>query len=578
MDYFTGGGGKSHAIMKRKFIFYPLLVIIVLAGGLLGMWYWIGQAGTSPLERWIGEQVKSIVGTYLNPRVDFDDLDYQKPYTVVLQKFRLTVDDPDNPGKTLDVIYVDKLHLELAEIPQEGKPIRIKKLILDHPKINAIAAKSDGKFMGFQNMVKKTAQSASRPAQETAARLSEVFQIVLLQIIEGQVVYEVRGSGQPPMILDAINSRLDVEKDDQGWYKLAATLDRKPVFALNAKGRLDLDNLILAMDSLQLDIELGKDQYSKLPGSLQQMLKEHEVTGTLKLTASGRVPLGNAAACDLAATLAVDKLHFVAGEYKGEAQNVRGKLLLKDRRAALEYLDADTLKGKVHLDADLALAEPFDGRVHLTARNIQIEETLRAAGGGDTPRYKGVVNAEATLRGPMNMILTRAGGSGWLNLHNGSLVSLHIMADIGQALSQRITSILPAGRGNNQDTDSADLEFQFVGDKVHFTKISAQTSSFAVTGHGDVWFDKRLDLLLNGGPADKLLSVTDGGGGGGGGGIGNQAINAVGGLLNTVGRGVTGIAGEVLSQVATIVVSGTIGNPTVQIEAFRKIRDEFGGR
>jgi hypothetical protein len=562
--------------MKRKLILYPLIGIFILAGGLAGAWYWLGVAGPSPLKAWIGQQVKSIADSYLNPRMEFDGLDYQSPYTVILTKFRLTVDDPDNPGKKLDVVYVDKLHLELAEIPREGKPIRISKLILDHPKINAISARSDGKFMGFGNMLRERPESGTQPVRGAAPRLSEVFQIVFLQIIEGQMVYESRRSGQPPMILDAINSQMDVEKDDQGWYKLAATLDRKPVFALSAKGRLDLDHLVLAMDSLQLNIELSEKQYGTLPGGVQQMLKAHEVTGTLKLAASGRLPLGDPGSGELDANLSIDKAHFVAGEYKGEAQKVSAKLLLKDRRAVLDYLDADTLKGKVHLSADVNLVDPFDGRLHFAAKDILLEETLRAAGGGGgKPRYKGAVNTDISLSGPTNKMLTRSGGSGWLRLRNGRLTSLRVMAEIGQALSQKINSVLGGRQDSVQDTDSADLEFQFVGDKVHFTKILAQTATFAVTGYGDVGYDKRLDLLLNGGPADKLQSVMGEGRGQGG---GNPVLNVVGNVLNTVGRGATDIATEAFSQVATIGVGGTTDEPKVRIEPFRKIRDMLGSK
>lgn len=562
--------------MKRKLILYPLICLIVLAMGAFSVWYWIGMAGTSSLERWIGQQVKSIAGSYLNPRVEFDDLDYQSPYTVVLMKFRLTVDDPDNSGQTIDVIYVDKLRLELAEIPQEGKPIRIKKLILDHPRINAIAARRDGKFVGFQNMLKESKEVGTVPAQEEAPRLSEVFQIALLQIVEGRMVYESRGSGRPPMILDAINSRMDVEKDDQGWYKLAATLERKPVFGLSASGRLDLDHLALALDSLKLSIELGEQQYGKLPGQAQQMLREHEVTGMLQVTAAGRVPLGDPASCDLTATLSMEKMHFVAGEYKGDAENVSGKLLLREHRAVLDYLDANTLKGKVHLNANVSLVDPFEGRVYLAARGILIEETLRAASGGEgngKPKYKGAMDAEATLTGPMDKILTRSSGDGWLKLRNGRLGSLRIIDDIGRALAQNIKSLFSSEKQSRLDTDAADLEFRFMGDRVHFTNILAQTSTFAVRGHGDLWYDKRLSLLLNGGSPEDLKSVTDESDKGG-----NEVVNAIGDVLNTIGRGAEDLASGALSHVATVVVSGTTDEPKVRVEPFRKIRDMLEGK
>lgn len=563
--------------MKRKLIVYPLVSIIALVGGLVGVWYWIGMAGTSSLERWIGEQVKSIASSYLNPRVEFDDLDYQRPYTVVLKKFRLTVDDPDNSGQTLDVIHVDKLRLELAEIPKEGQPIRIKKLILDHPKINAISARSDGKFIGFQNMLKERKEVGTKSVPEEAPRFSDVFQIVLLQIIEGQMVYESRGSGRPPMILDAINSRMDVEKDDKGWYKLAATLDRKPVCGLRASGRLDLDHLVLALDSLKLDIELGEQQYGKLPGQTRQMLREHEVTGMLKVTASGRVPLGDPVSCDLTATLSMEKAHFVAGEYKGEAENVSGKLLLRDRRAVLDYLDADTLKGKVHLTANVGLVDPFEGRVYLTARGILIEETLRATSGGGEgegkPKYKGAMDTEVTLTGPMDKILTRSGGGGWLKLRNGRLSGLRVIDDIGQALAQNIKSIFSDEKETRPDTDAADLEFRFMGDRIHFTNILAQTSTFAVRGLGDVWFDKRLALLLNGGRPEAFRLVTEGGDGGG-----DQVLDAIGDVLRGVRRGADDIGTAILGQVATVVVSGTIDQPEIRVEAFQKIRDMLDGK
>ena len=559
--------------MKRKLLLYPVIGVLVIAVSLVGLWCWLGVPGPSPLKQWIGSQVKSIANSYLNPRVEFDGLDYQSPYSVTLTKFRLTVDDSDNAGKTLDVIYVEKLRLELAEIPREGKPICIKEMILDHPKINAISARRDGKFMGFGNMLRDTTQAGTQPAQES--RLSDVFQITLLRIIDAQVVYESRGSGQPPMILDAINCRLDVQKDEQGWYKLAATLDRKPVLAMNAKGRLDLDHMVLAMDAVQLDIELGEKQYGTLPASLQQMLREHEVTGALKLTASGQLPLGDPVSGDLTATLSMDKAHFVAGEYKGEAQNVKANLLLKDHHAVLDRLDADTLRGKVHLDVNVGLIRPFDGRIQLTVRDIRLQDTLRAAGGdtGQT-KYKGIMDADILLTGPMDKILTQSGGSGWVKLHNGRLVGLRVIASVGQALAQRIRSITFGGATQSYpDTDTADLELQFMGDKVHFTKIDAQTSTFAITGNGDAWFDKRLALLLNGGQPEKLRAATSGSGG-----SGNQVVNALGKLLHGSEHGAQSIGAEILSQVATVVVSGTIDDPQVRIEPFQKIRAMVGGK
>ena len=143
----------------------------------------------------------------------------------------------------------------------------------------------------------------------------------------------------------------------------------------------------------------------------------------------------------------------------------------------------------------------------------------------------------------------------------------------GRALAQNIKSIFSGKKESRLDTDAADLEFRFMGDRIHFTNMLAQTSTFAIRGHGDVWFDKRLALLLNGGSPENFQPVTDKGGGGG-----NEVVNAIGDVLNTIGRGADDAANVVLSQVATIVVSGTTDKPKVRVEPFQKIRDILEGK
>ncbi|MCG3180918.1 MAG: hypothetical protein BIFFINMI_03282 [Phycisphaerae bacterium] len=577
---------------KFKIVRYSLIGLVVLAAAVVGAWWWMGMAGTSPLERWIGNQIKSIAGAYLNPKVEFDDIDYQRPYTVLLTNFRLTADDPDNPGKTLDVVKVDKLRLELAEIPSKDKPIRIKQLILDHPHINAIAARGDGQFIGFANFVKKKeergrppvpapsgggGETSGQPEPGQEVRLSDVFQIVLLQIIEGEVDYESRADGQPPMKLDGINSRMDIQKDEQGWYQLALAMDRKPVFEVDGKGRLDLDHIVLALDTLGLNIQLGPSQYEKLPPQLQSLLREHEVTGELKLTASGRLPLGDPTAADLSVNLGMEQCHFVAGEYKGEAQDLKAVAQLKGGHAIVQSLDAQTLRGAVHATADVTLGGDLPGRVYLKADNIRIEDTLRAAGGGQgQAKYKGLVNAEVTLTGPMAQITTQAGGDGWLTLSEGRVTQLPVLAQIGQALAEKVQSVITGRPPGAADSDSADLRFRFAGDKVHFTKILAQAPTYAVTGYGDAWFDSRLNLLLNGGPIEKVATVLASEEGGEKTSSGSPVLDVLGKIGAEGGKIASQVAKEVLAQVYTVVVSGTAGEPKVRVEPFRKIRDWIG--
>src|SRR5437868_6081168 len=100
--------------LKRFLLAGVLLLVLVGVGIGVTVWY-VGQKGTSPLERWIGAQLQKVATGYLNPTLSFNDLDYQYPSTVVLTNVKLTSADPANAGKTVDVLAVKKLTLELAE-------------------------------------------------------------------------------------------------------------------------------------------------------------------------------------------------------------------------------------------------------------------------------------------------------------------------------------------------------------------------------------------------------------------------------------------------------------------------------
>src|SRR5436190_890152 len=128
--------------LKRFLLAVVLLVLLAGIGIGVAIWY-VGQKGTSPLERWIGARLQAVASGYLNPKLAFADLDYQYPSTVVLTNVKLTADDPDTK-KTVDVLAVKKLTLELAEIPREGQPFRIQKIIMDHPELRVVQSGPPG--------------------------------------------------------------------------------------------------------------------------------------------------------------------------------------------------------------------------------------------------------------------------------------------------------------------------------------------------------------------------------------------------------------------------------------------------
>src|SRR5438105_2493040 len=99
-------------IGKRLLGGLAIACVMLVALGVLLVWH-AGQSGSSSIEQWIGTQFQLISNSYLEPRLSFDDLDYQYPMTVRLSRMRLTADDPARPGEKIDILAAEDATIEL---------------------------------------------------------------------------------------------------------------------------------------------------------------------------------------------------------------------------------------------------------------------------------------------------------------------------------------------------------------------------------------------------------------------------------------------------------------------------------
>jgi len=188
--------------MKRKLIIaLPVVVIIVIAGVVLFLIYGTGSAS---VQRWIAGQLGAVAGDYLNPRLSLGALRYQYPLTAVVDDVRLVADDPAKPGATVNIFAARHMTLEMAEIPRSGQPLHIQKLVLDHPEFRVVTVgEKDSSLVGYSHLLK--------PAALSAAKLSDVFDIRQIQVVDGLVAYDPRTPGAKLMEIDQLNFRLNVE-------------------------------------------------------------------------------------------------------------------------------------------------------------------------------------------------------------------------------------------------------------------------------------------------------------------------------------------------------------------------------
>lgn len=541
--------------MKRLLVMLTFAVVLLLVAAtlLFTLLRQTGQPGSDNLERWVGQQIQTIADWYLHPQLRFDDLDYQYPATVVLKSVRLTAPDPAHPAQSIDVLSADQIVLELAQPPRVGEPLVMQQIILHRPTLRMIAL-GDGsaKLIGFSNLVKSQApQAAVEPPRNV--QLSEVFQMRLLQLIDGVIVYDPRRPDRPAMELDQINTRMDLEKAGDGWYAFHANLARDPVMRMTVGGRINLDSLSTDQLALNLTADLTPGQHQYLPPQLQKFLADHEVTGTLTAKLTGAAPLSDWRAGRFRADLTLNQGNLTVGEYRIPIDNLTLAAAMSDRKAILESLLLKALRGQANLAGLIELDDPLQGNLTFAAANLMLEDTLRKGKPEDQPKYGGRLSAEIALQAPFAVVaaklhpatqpadstpLPAQWGRGVIRVDEGRLVNLPIMQTMGAAIGKARRAA--GGEELAKPTDRVDSRLLFSRDNVLVEHLEVIGPWFIVRGQGEINLDQRLNLKLRGGPLDKVG--------------------------NLFGQTVAGAVSKVSDLLASYQITGTLTQPQVQVE------------
>ncbi len=501
--------------MKRILLITAAAVLTLLIAVSITLFLLVrsaGKKGTSTIETWLGSQVQSICSAYLKPRLSFNDLDYQYPGTLLLKNFRLTSPDPAHPGQNIDILAAKAVSVQLAQIPSIGQPIKIERITLDHPLLQAVAADSTGhQFIGFSDLLKAPTETTSRPS---AAKLSEIFQMRLVELNGGRLVYDPRRPDQPPMELDDIHTRLDIQPTDDGWYALHTTLQRRPALDLSIAGQFNLDTFDIRDLNLALNTQLGSEDDRTLPPQLQQLLKEHAVHGDLELTLTGSLPLLNFRQGNLQTLLKLRRAKVEVGQYNLALDWMRLSAQLADGKVNVDSMDLTALGGSAHLKATIALNDQLDTYLRLTASRMTLEDLLLTPP-GQQPAFGGRLNAQVRANAPLTVVLAHLAppasptakplpplpsrwGEGFIELDHGRLMQLPAIQQLAKMMGNRHA---------DRPEDQALAIFTLSADRVRLGRIAVAGSWFAVRGQGTIGLNQRLDLTLNGGPLEKIESL-----------------------------------------------------------------------
>lgn len=516
------------------------LGIVAVGGGglvlLVGAAVWVGA-----VERWLGHELRALAAAHLVPAFDFDDLTYTLPSTVTLRGVRLTSPDPDTPAETLEILAMDSLTLELTRIPQPHQPFRMQRLDFTRPVLRFVRIREGGgaeRLLGFSDLLRGPTP-ATAPTASTA-RPSDFFQVRRLSVGDGSVQFDPRDGSAALMLIDGITARLALEPSGAGAYAIAFSLDRHPLLTLALRGELLVDDERLGIDTLSLRLQLSREQDHFLPPRVQKLLVERDITGLLSVDAAGALVRDDASSSHLQADFELSDAHYAVGSYGLSLDHVESRISVSGGTLTVEDLAIDALGGHVGLGSTLELDSPRTGALRFEGADLRIGDLLRGAGDpAGRPAFSGLLDFSGTLRGPFAEIGRRARGSGRLSLRKARLARLPVLSTIDEALDRTAEAVM---KREHRGHDVLSLGFSFDGDHAHIEKLRMNSRWYGLRGHGDLYFDSRLDLALDGGPVQRV----------------ENELGALGDVM-----------GEITETLLRARITGTLAQPRVGIEVLR---------
>jgi uncharacterized protein involved in outer membrane biogenesis len=507
-----------------------VLLVLALVGAGIAFFVLRGRS-SGELATWLGKQIVGIASSYIEPTIDFRSVDYKAPYSVTLNDVTLKAAD----GTTVAAVRL--LRVELAELPAVGKPIQIKSVILERPALTLI--KTSGGFKGLVPFVKAT-PGMSDQAVDPNFRVSNVFRLRELRLSEGSVSYD-QSDGSPKMELDGLNLNLDVSPESgagAGWYAVKTTMGRKPQAVIDLDGSVNIDTLMAKFARLGLEVRVGPDTIAGLPPEVQNLVKAHDATGDLKISASGEAVLTDPLAGTMDVGVELSGFNIAFGEFKLPIDSARVNGRLDGGVFTLAPSGADLLKGKATFDGTLGLGQ--SGRpaaLNWTLANIDMRETLRVqTPEGVPPPYAGILSGGGAVRTSLDAPTGAMSGNGNLALRQGRLTGLPAIQQLAAA-TDLMGRISPSLRFDH----TADVAFGLEPRGMNISELTITTEFIGIKGDGIVGFDRSLDLTVSAGPVEKLAGL-----------LGKNQVSK--------------LIGDIAGGLVKYRIGGVIGSPTVKVD------------
>ena len=308
--------------------------------------------------------------------------------TVGLKNFRLSADDPVNPGQKIDVVACRGLDVALSEPVISGKPIAIDRIVLDRPVISAVSVKPGSmRFVGVPNLPAESSSAqavqstSSGPSAEAAApqpmKLGDVLRVKVFQLNDAKIIYDPRIPGTQRMCLDPINTALDVDPHDPGSYRIDTTISRDPVFNLAVNGEINIDNPGLQDLKIHLQADLTQDQLDFLPPQLQVLVRAAKARGKLDVRAETSVAMSDLAKGKANIDLDVQNIDLSQGGMRIAVDDAAISARLENGKVS-PRIRISALKNVFEIFGTVTLNDRLDSDLTLKLKDVTLEPLVAA--------------------------------------------------------------------------------------------------------------------------------------------------------------------------------------------------------
>jgi hypothetical protein len=513
------------------------ILVLVGAGAV-----WVGA-----VERWVEHVLRGLAAAHLNPTFTLEDLSYRFPRTVTLRGIRLTSPDPDASDDSIEILSIDSLSLSLSEIPRPNQPFLVQRLELAGPTLRLVripVANGTGRLLGYSELLKRTPESGASP-DVPPVKPSDLLQVRAISIEGGRVQYDPRDGGSRDgsgarLLIDGIGASLQLRPNDAGAYRIEFSLDQHPVFTLALRGTLFADDRRLDVSGLSSTLQLAREHDHFLTPDVQKLLARGDLRGRLTLEATGAFDLDEGDPSHLEAHVELEEASFIARNHRLTLDHVRSRISMNGKNLTVEELAIDALGGHAKIGGSLALDDGLPGSIRFEGSDLQISDVLRGADDPHgVPSFSGLLDFSGSLRGPLADLAQSAGGGGRVTLRQARIARLPVLSTIDDALDRAAELAMKKERVGH---DAFSFDFSLGGDHARLEKIRMNSRWYGLRGSGDVYFDSRLDLTVDGGPIPRI----------------ENELGDVGDVL-----------GEITESLLRARVTGTLDEPKVRLQVFR---------